>query len=122
MAVDDGIDVIAGKDNKYFHIQVKTSNSTDAGVFSFNIKKSSFESKHSFQTFYIFVIRQKDDYRYYNDYLIIPSSEIKQLIDIGIIKDGKSLFVKVQKDSKGRYILNTKKDVTISINTFSQLA
>jgi len=30
--------------------------------------------------------------------------------------------VRIQKDSRGRYILNAKQDVTISVNTFGQLA
>ena len=122
MAVDDGIDVIAGKNNKYFHIQVKTSNPAENGSFGFTIKRSSFTAKDSFQTFYIFVIREKDDYRYYNDYLILPSSQIRQLIEVGIIKDGQSLSIRIQKDKVGRYILNAKQDVTISVNTFSQIA
>ena len=29
---DDGIDVIASKQNQFFHIQVKTANSTEAGT------------------------------------------------------------------------------------------
>ncbi|MCP3940326.1 MAG: hypothetical protein GY710_02455, partial [Desulfobacteraceae bacterium] len=37
MAVDDGIDVIAGKNNNYFHIQVKTSNPSANNSFVFTI-------------------------------------------------------------------------------------
>ncbi|MFC1844824.1 hypothetical protein ACFLZ5_08550 [Thermodesulfobacteriota bacterium] len=122
MAVDDGIDIIASKDNNYFHIQVKTSNPSDNRAFVFSIKKSSFVAKDSFQTFYIFILRQCDDYRYYNDYLILPSSQIRQLVEVGIIKDGKNFPVRIQKDKRGRYVLNAKQDVTISVNTFSQLA
>ncbi len=122
MAVDDGIDVVASKDNKYFHIQVKTSNSTENSTFGFTIKKSSFTAKDSFQTFYIFVIREKDEHRYFNDYLILPSSQVRQLIEVGIIKDAQSLSVRIQRDSRGRYILNARQDVTISVNTFSQFA
>lgn len=122
MAVDDGIDVIASKNNNYFHIQVKTANSSESAGFGFTIKKSSFAAKDSFQTFYIFVIREKDERRYYNDYLILPSSQVRQLVEVGVIKDGPTLSVRIQKDSRGRYILNAKQDVTISVNTFSQLA
>ena len=56
MAVDDGIDIVASKNNNYFHIQVKTANSTEKAGFGFTIKKSSFTAKDSFQTFYVFVI------------------------------------------------------------------
>jgi hypothetical protein len=122
MAVDDGIDIVASKNNNYFHIQVKTANSTEKAGFGFTIKKSSFTAKDSFQTFYVFVIREKDEHRYYNDYLILPSSQVRQLIEVGVIKDGPTFSVRVQRDSRGRYILNAKQDVTISVNTFSQLA
>ena len=122
MAVDDGIDVIASKNNNYFHIQVKTANASASAGFGFSIKKSSFTSKDSFQTFYIFVIREKDERRYFNDYLILPSSQVRQLVEVGVIKEGPTLSVRIQKDSRGRYILNAKQDVTISVNTFSQLA
>lgn len=122
MAVDDGIDVVASKDNKYFHIQVKTSNSIENSGFGFTIKKGSFVAKDSFQTFYIFVIRERDEHRYFNDYLILPSSQVRQLVEVGVIKDAQNLSVRVQKDSRGRYILNAKQDVTISVNTFSQFS
>lgn len=122
MTVDDGIDVVASKGGNYFHIQVKTANvSVTGGGFGFSIKKTSFSAKDSFQTFYIFVIRENRDGRYLNDYLIMPSSQLRQLLEVGIIKDGASLSVRVQRDTRGRYILNAKQDVTISVNTFSQL-
>ncbi len=108
MAVDDGIDIIAGKQNKYFHIQVKTANPSDGVAFGFSIKKSSFIAKDSFQTFYIFVLRERDDYRYFNDYLILPSSQLRQLIEVGVIKNGPNLSLRIQQDKRGRYLLNAK--------------
>ena len=122
MTVDDGIDVVAEKNNKYFHIQVKTSNVSESGSFGFTLKKSSFVAKDSFQTFYILVIRESDSYRYFNDYVILPSSQVRQMIEVGIIKDGPTLSMRVQKDKRGSYLLNAKQDVTISVNTFSQIA
>ena len=68
------------------------------------------------------MIREKDERRYFNDYLILPSSQVRQLVEVGVIKEGPTLSVRIQKDSRGRYILNAKQDVTISVNTFSQLA
>ena len=57
MTVDDGIDLIAEKQNNYFHIQVKTANPSESGRFGFKIMRSSFKTNHSGQTFYIFVLR-----------------------------------------------------------------
>jgi len=121
MAVDDGIDVIASKDNQYFHIQVKTANPSSTNSFRYTIKRSSYTAKHSFQTFYIFVLRECDSSRYFNDYLILPSSQIGQLVQTGIISDGATLSLNIQKDKRGRYLLNAKQDVTISVNQFAQL-
>jgi hypothetical protein len=129
MVIGDGIDIIAGKKNKYFHIRVKTPNPTDSGVFEVSLKRSSFIVKDSLQTFYIFVLRENDTYRYndeyfyryYNDYLILPSSQIRQFIDVGTIKDGTNFSIWIQKDKRNRYLLNATEDVTASINTFGQI-
>lgn len=121
MAVDDGIDIITSKNNHYFQIQVKTANGSESNVYSFSIKRSSFLAKESFSTFYIFVVRDIDSHRYSNDYIIFPCNQIKQFIEVGLIKDAASLSVRVHKDKRGRFILNGKQDITISVNTFSQL-
>lgn len=71
--------------------------------------------------FYIFVLRQNDKNRYFNDYLILPSNQIWQLIETGVIKDSPTLSIRIQRDKGGLYILNKKQDVTNSINKFSQI-
>ncbi len=45
MTVDDGIDVVASKNNKYYHIQVKTANPSTAGGYGFSIKKAALMQK-----------------------------------------------------------------------------
>ena len=42
MLVDSGIDLVASKGGKYFHVQVKTATEQDGGRFQFTIKNSSF--------------------------------------------------------------------------------
>ncbi|HEY1138300.1 MAG TPA: HTH domain-containing protein [Xanthomonadaceae bacterium] len=39
MTVDDGIDIVASKNDSYFHIQVKTSNASASNKFQFKITK-----------------------------------------------------------------------------------
>ena len=121
MTVDEGIDLIAEKQNNYFHIQVKTANPSASGAFGFKIKKSSFKAKHSAQTFYIFVLRDFDGARYFNDYVILPSNQVALFRNTGVINDGSTLSINIQKDTKGRYMLNAKFDATILINTFGQI-
>lgn len=118
--VDDGIDVIASKDGQYFHIQVKTSNK-NADTFTFTVSQSSLNAKAEFRTFYIFVMRDNDGLRYFNDYLIFPSNELEKYKDSNVIKGKGSLSIRIQKDERGRYVLNNNQEVTISVNTFAQL-
>lgn len=58
MTVDNGIDVIASKGGKYFHIQAKTAAEQDGGHFAFVIKNSSFLQHHRSSMFYVFVLRR----------------------------------------------------------------
>lgn len=119
MTVDDGLDVVASKGSKYFHIQVKTANATPGGVSGFTVKKKSFDSKDSYQTFYVLVIRERKGGRYLNDHLVMPSSRVRQLLNIGVIRDGNGLTLRIQRDQRGRYLLNNREDVTDSVNAFS---
>lgn len=121
MAVDDGIDVVANKDNNYFHIQVKTANQGRDDAFTFTITKKIFLSKHSSQTFYVLVMRLVAAQRHYNDYVILPSSEIKKQIQQGIIKDSERYSLRVKRDENGRYLLNKTYDITSSINQFDHI-
>lgn len=80
MSVDTGIDVAAVKDNKFFGIQVKTSNSNKFDVYNFHIRKVSFERHNQGNIFYTFVLRQRE-----NKFLILPSSEVERKIKEGAI-------------------------------------
>lgn len=120
MAVDDGIDVVASKDNQYFHIQVKTSNGSN-GVFSFKVTKDRFIAKHSAHTFYVCVLRRIINNRYTNDFVIFTSSEIKRLIDSSFLSRSKDISLQVKIDDSGNYILNNRKDITWCINNWEQI-
>lgn len=103
MAVDDGIDVIASKGNKYFHIQVKTAAEQVAGRFTFTIKHSSFKQYDSTAMFYVFVLRRG----LRNEFIIIPSGLIRTLISSGRITQSQVLSVTIAVDAKGvKYTLN----------------
>ena len=108
MNVDEGIDIVACKENKTFFIQVKTANALDYGRgnnYVFDIKVSSFERHNFSNVFYIFVLRSADFFtenegekedRYC---IILPYFELEKFINNGIIK-------KVGEDK--RYRVNTK--------------
>jgi Holliday junction resolvase len=80
MSVDVGIDISAIKDNKFFGIQVKTSNSNKFDVYNFHIRKVSFERHNQGNIFYILVLRQKE-----NKFVILPSSEVERKIKEGAV-------------------------------------
>lgn len=96
MSVDVGVDISAIKDNKFFGIQVKTSNSNKFDVYNFHIRKVSFERHNQGNIFYIFVLRQKE-----NKFVILPSSEIERKIKEGAVyavnnQTGYALTIKIR--------------------------
>lgn len=115
MAVDDGIDVVASKDNKYFHVQVKTAAEQDGGRFTFAIKYNSFKEHDSATMFYVFVLRRG----LRNEYIIIPSSYLRTLIAGGRISANPILSVTITADANGRkYVLNGSTDVSPYFGNF----
>ena len=116
MAVDEGIDIVASKDNRYFHIQVKAASPSDAGRYTFTIKSEAFESNDNAHTFYIFVMRRRGG----NDYAVLPSSHLRNLKSLGVIAGSNGLSISIAPDEKGKsYAMNRRDDITPVINNFS---
>lgn len=121
MTVDDGIDVVASKGESYFHIQVKTSNATASSKFQFKITKRAFGSKDASATFYVLVLRISEDSRNTCEYLVLPSSEIRRLVDKGVLKDGDTMTLSVDRERGNRFLLNSIEDVTWALNRFDNV-
>lgn len=117
MTVDDGIDIIAGKDNKYFHIQVKTSNASKE-KFSFKITNKAFSANNSSDTFYILAMRIEDNLRNYCEYIILPTSEIQRLRNRGVLRSEDSISITIERLRGNKYILNGLEDVSWTLNRF----
>lgn len=118
MMVDKGIDIIAANEiGKYFHIQVKTTSSSE-NSYTFTISKKAFDLNNSSQTFYIFVMRSPSK----TDYLILPNTILANLIANGVVKGAVSLGIRViyNKITK-KFILNAHTDVSVHINKFAQI-
>jgi len=94
MSVDEGIDIVAIKNERLYNIQVKTSNENKFYTYIFDIRITSFERFNNSNTFYILVLKGKEI-----NYLILPYLEIKKNIDL------KNILV-INKDT--RYRLNIK--------------
>ena len=115
MTVDNGIDVVASKNNKYFHIQVKTAAEQEGGRFSFSIKNNSFQTHHSSSMYYVFVLRRK----LHNEYVIIPSSYLMVLITGGKITSAPTLSITITVNANGRrYMLNGNTNVDVYVGNF----
>lgn len=118
MVVDKGIDIVASKDNNYYHIQVKTAQPRSNGHFGFSINLKSFESNHAGNTYYVFILREPTQ----NHFAVIPSSHILTLKNRGIIKGTDALSISISILDKGKkYLLNGKDDITTFINNFGQI-
>ena len=118
MVVDKGIDIDASKDRLYYLIQVKTAQPRVNGNFGFSINQKSFETNHSGNTYYIFVLREPSQ----STFAVIPSSHITTLRNRGLIKGQDSLSVSISVLDKGKkYLLNNKDDITTFINNFGQI-
>ena len=116
MAVDEGIDVIATKDNKYFHIQVKTTGKPNAnGQYAFSIRREAFDQNNSAHIFYILVMREGASTRY----VVLPSTEIVRLIRQNHISDTPNLSIRIAQDPASKqYMLNSRENAQPWINAF----
>lgn len=57
MTVDEGIDIVASRQNVFYYLQVKTTNLTERFTANVNIKRSSFDRGLSSQLRYFVVVR-----------------------------------------------------------------
>jgi Holliday junction resolvase len=116
MSVDVGVDISAIKDNKFFGIQVKTSNANKFDVYNFHIRKVSFDRHNQGNIFYIFVLRGNE-----NRFLILSSSDVERKIKEGAIyavnnNTGYALLIKIR-DNK--IFLGSKHDMSYFLDNWN---
>lgn len=121
MTVDDGVDIVASKAESYFHIQVKTSNISIQNKYQFKVPKRSFGSKDASSTFYVLVMRINEDSRNICEHLVIPSGEIRRLVDRAVIRDGDSMSISIERERGNRFILNGVEDVSWALNRYDTI-
>ena len=120
MTVDEGIDVVASKGNKYFHIQVKTANCNKHGKFQFTIQAKSYKSNNASTTFYVFITRRLIAGAWRSDYIVFQSGDIAKLIATGVVAAGKQHSFLVLYDGN-RCLLNNGNDITYHLNNFDPM-
>lgn len=118
MTVDEGIDVVATKGNKYFHIQVKTANSNKfKDKFHYVISKNSFKANNDASTYYVFILRRYLNDFWRSEFVVISSVILNSYILQGYIKKTENMSVTIKIDEEN-FMLNNKQNVTWALNKF----
>lgn len=114
MTVDEGIDIVASKDNKYFHIQVKASAEKSSGGFGFQVKRKAFELNRSAQTYYVFVMRKNLSCYF----AVLPSSHLENLRMTNVISGQNDLSITITADERNKQFSLNGSDITGWVNNF----
>ncbi len=125
MIIDDGIDIIASKDNRHFFIQVKTTMRINKGRVNFpKIQAKSFDRYNLSGAFYVFVFRYHDKSNAPRcDYFVFSASDIESFRHQGILSNDADINLKVLYDRGRVYAYNhdNRIDVSYSLNDFSRI-
>ena len=117
--VDEGIDIVATKNDKLYNIQVKTSNAK-SGRYTADLNVSSYRRFQAGNTFYVFVLRGETEH-----FVIFPFSEMEKNIALGnapTINQGKKYrFVFIMKD-KQVFLKNLKNSIPFHVDNWDQIA
>lgn len=118
MLVDQGVDIVASKEGRYYHLQVKTSTQRADGRFAFSVKASAFTNNNNGSTFYVFVMRRNSG----AIYAIMPSTYIDTMCKVGVVKGDAQLSISIAADEKWRiFTMNGKESITHFINNFGSI-
>lgn len=83
---DKGIDFIAVKDNRSTQVQVKTSKFQKESYFWFDLHKSKMVySENTYYVFVLYVLPRRKMLGKAKNYLVIPSLDLKEMIESGAI-------------------------------------
>lgn len=127
MMVDEGIDLVASKNNVFYYIQVKTKNVEEQNRFYFQIKQDRFDTFVGTQIRYILVARCSLNNEDRNIFFMFTNGDIQRLMYKGVIPqpngDGKNLSIKIEFDQRtGKaymYDGRERDDVSFNMNNFN---
>ena len=114
MTVDEGLDIVASKNNKYSHIQVKTSSEKINRTFAFQVTLKAFTTHDSAQTYYVFVMRKSP----FSHFAVLPSNHLENLRITNVIGGAGKLSITITADEKWRRFSLNGSDITGWINNF----
>ena len=121
MMVDDGVDIIAAKDNIYYYIQVKTTTIRNGKVYS-RIGFGSFDRYINTQMRYIIVARYKEKDINRNIYFVFTSQDIDRLVHDRCVARGENGYnIKIKfNERNGNPIIydDSEADISWNLNKF----
>ena len=126
MMVDEGIDLVASKNNVFYYIQVKTKNMSEQNKFYFQIKQDRFDAFVGTQIRYILVARCMMNNEERNVFFTFTNNDIQRFLFKRVIpipaQDSNTLSIKIEYDTRtGKaYIYDNRErdDVSFNMNNF----
>lgn len=125
MMVDDGVDIVASKNNLYYFIQVKTTLLNEKGRIYVSIKKDRFDAFINSQIRYIVVARCKISGIETCLYFVFNNQNIDEFIFDKVVNLNEStISIKIRIDQENGnkpflYHENKEKDITFFMNKFN---
>lgn len=116
MSVDEGLDIVATKEEHLYNIQVKTSTENKFNQYISDIRISSFEKHNRSNTYYIFVLKGKQ-----TNFLILPYYEIQKNVDqenILVINKNTRYRVNIKIRDGKLYVGNKTNDASYYMNNW----
>ncbi len=113
MSVDDGIDIVAMKNNKTYYIQVKTVQ-IKSESFSIQIKTKSYERYNANDCYYIIVARGET-----TKFIIATADDIRRLIERGSSKGEKYISLRFTQNMGCLFV--GEENVNYMLNSFERI-
>lgn len=117
MMIDDGIDIIASRDNVYYYVQVKTTEIRNGRIYT-RIGLDSFDRHINNQVRYIIVVRYRKDKEDRNMYFMFTPQDIDREVHDRCISKGESGYnIKIKfNDLNMHPVLYDERETDISWN------
>lgn len=127
MVVDEGIDLVACKDNVFFYVQVKTKTVQEQNRFYFQIKQERFDSFLGTQIRYILVARCSKKGEELTIFFTFTNNDVQRFLYNGAIpqpaEGSNNLSIKIEYDPRTNkailYDGKFREDVTFFMNNFN---
>jgi hypothetical protein len=122
MLVDDGVDIVASKNNMFYYLQVKTTYLSDKNRVYATIKQSRFNDFIGTHIRYVIVARCKLNKAEANICFVFNNSDIQRFISQGKIKStDNGVYIKIEfdpKDNKPYIYADKREDIEFFKNKF----